>query len=57
LRTQYTVKAVLEKLNKKIKELDLIQVCEELLIKELFIRQYKLCLIYENYFYLINVKD
>jgi len=37
------------KLIQEIKELYQIQVCNELLIKELFINQYKLCLVYENY--------
>jgi len=32
----------------EIKELDQIQVCNELLIKEHFIKQYKLCLMYEH---------
>jgi len=42
-------KPVLEKLIQEIKELYLIQVCNELQIKELFIKQYKLHLVYENY--------
>jgi len=57
LKTQCTVKIVLEILIQEIKELYLIQVCEELLIKELFIHQYKVCLMYENYLYSITVKD
>jgi len=43
LNTQYIVKAVLEKLNQEIKELDQLQVCNNSLIKELFVKQYKLC--------------
>jgi len=48
LKTQCTVKTVLEKLIQEIKELYQIQVCNELLIKELSVKQYKLCLVYEN---------
>jgi len=48
LKTHYIVKTVLEKLNQEIKELYQVQVCNELLIKELLIKQYKLCLVYEN---------
>jgi len=43
LNTQYTVKVVLEKLNQEIKELDQLQVYNDSLIKELFVKQYKLC--------------
>jgi len=43
LNTQYTVEAVLEKLNQEIKELDQLQVYNDSLIKELFVKQYKLC--------------
>jgi len=44
LKTQCTVKAVVEKLNQEIKELDQLQVYNDLLIKELFVKQYKLML-------------
>jgi len=43
LNTQYTVKAVLEKLIQEIKELDQLQVYNDSLIKNLFVKQYKLC--------------
>jgi len=43
LKTQCIVKAVLEKLNQEIKELDQLEVYNDLLIKELFVKQYKLC--------------
>jgi len=43
-------------LNQEIKKLDQLQVYNDLLIKELFIHQYKLCLTYENYLY-STVKD
>jgi len=36
------IKAVLVKLNQEIKELDQLQVYNDLLIKELFIHEYKL---------------
>jgi len=48
LNTQYTVKAVLEKLNQEIKELDQLQVYKNSLIKNFFVKQYKLCKVYEN---------
>jgi len=43
LNTQYTINAVLEKLNQEIKELDQLQIYNDFLIKELFINQYNLC--------------
>jgi len=43
LKTLCTVKTILEKLNQEIKELYQLQVYKDLLIKELFIKQYKLC--------------
>jgi len=43
LKAQYTVKAVLEKLNQEIKEVDQLQVYNDLQIKEIFVKQYKLC--------------
>jgi len=43
LKALCTVKAVLEKLNQEIKKLDQLQVYNDLLIKELFFKQYKLC--------------
>jgi len=57
LKALCIVKPVLEKLIQEIKELYLIQVCEELLIKEPFVKQSKLCLMNENYLYSISVKD
>jgi len=39
LSTQYTVTAVLEKLNQEIKELDQLQVYKDSLIKNLFFKQ------------------
>jgi len=57
LKALCTVKPVLENLIQEIKELYLIQVCEELLIKEPFVKQSKLCLMNENYLYSITVKD
>jgi len=42
LKPQCTVKAVLEKSNQEIKELNQLQVYTDLLIKELFVKQYKL---------------
>ena len=36
-------KTVLEKLNQEIKESDQLQVYNDLLIKEVFVKQYKLC--------------
>jgi len=56
-KIQCIVKAVLVKLNQEIKELDQLEVYNDLLIKELFIHQYKLCLMYENYLYSITVRD
>jgi len=57
LKALCTVKPVLEKLIQEMKELYLIQVCEELLIKEPVVKQSKLCLMNENYLYSITVKD
>jgi len=43
LKALCIVKPVLEKLIQKIKELDQLQVYNDLLIKEPFVKQYRLC--------------